>query len=193
MNYLAHCHLSGSNTSLLMGNFIADMINNREVKSLPTAWKKGIQLHRHIDSFTDQHASVRKASALIRDTQGKYAPVVTDVFYDYFLAKNWATFSNQDLSQFIANIYEVIYQHLDDLPPRIIPKVVAMIEDNFMHNYTTLAGIHKTMGFLNRRAKFKSGFIDAVKDLIAHKDELEKTFLEFYPDLISSIQERFLK
>jgi acyl carrier protein phosphodiesterase len=193
MNYLAHCHLSGDRPSLLMGNFIADMINNREVKGLPSAWKRGIKLHRHIDSFTDQHPSVRKASAIIRDTQGKYAPVVTDVFYDYFLAKNWSSFADVDLTYFINNTYDLIYQHLDDLPPRIIPKVVAMVEDNFMHNYTTLAGIHKTMGFLNRRAKFKSGFIDAVKDLIAHKDELENTFLDFYPDLIQSIQERFLK
>ena len=193
MNYLAHCHLSGKDTSLLMGNFIADMINNREIEDLPAAWKKGVRLHRHIDSFTDQHPSVRKATAIIRDTQGKYAPVVTDVFYDYFLAKNWSSFSNSDLSQFIQDTYEVLYENLEDLPPRIIPKVVAMIEGNFMHNYTSLAGIHKTMGYLNRRAKFKSGFVDAIQELIDHKDDLEATFLNFYPDLLKSINDLFFK
>lgn len=189
MNYLAHCHLSGNNDSILMGNFLADMLKPKEVDQLSDAWKKGVILHRHIDYFTDNHPSVRAATALIRDTQGKYAPVVTDVFYDYFLSKNWHLFFDQSVEKFILDIYDRLNHNMDEIPSRAIPKVMSMIENDIISNYTSINGIKKTMAYLTKRAKFASGFSMAVSELVDHMDALEKTFIAFYPDLLKSVKQ----
>ena len=55
MNFLAHIFLSCGSEDLLIGNFIADFISNKEVNQYDPEVQKGIQLHREIDSYTDNH------------------------------------------------------------------------------------------------------------------------------------------
>jgi len=55
MNYLAHCYLSGKNEDLLLGNFMTDFLQKKEERNYKDIVLLGIQLHRAIDTFTDQH------------------------------------------------------------------------------------------------------------------------------------------
>ena len=48
MNFLAHVYLSGNNSSLAIGNLIADKIKGKKVHELPKEFQKGIYLHRYI-------------------------------------------------------------------------------------------------------------------------------------------------
>ena len=48
MNFLAHLYLSGEDEELMIGNFIADFIRNREVTNYSEGIQKGIFLHRKI-------------------------------------------------------------------------------------------------------------------------------------------------
>ena len=85
MNYLAHLYLSGNNADLLLGNFIADHLKGADRKRIyPEAIKRGIALHRRIDTFTDAHPVVAESKVRVREQFGKYAPVIVDVFYDHF-------------------------------------------------------------------------------------------------------------
>ena len=45
--------------------------------------KKGIQLHREIDQFTDSHPIVRESKLRLRADFRHYSPVIVDVFYDH--------------------------------------------------------------------------------------------------------------
>jgi acyl carrier protein phosphodiesterase len=56
-----------------------------------------IILHRAIDTFTDAHPVFDKVLKL-HSRYHHYAGVIVDVFYDHFLAKNWTTYSNENLS-----------------------------------------------------------------------------------------------
>ena len=108
MNYLAHLHLSNNDKNLIIGNYIADDVKGKAYLNFPLEIQKGIILHRKIDDFTDSHKVVGNSKNLIRHHQNKFTPVVMDVFYDYFLAKNWEEYSTVDLLSFTTNIYKDI-------------------------------------------------------------------------------------
>lgn len=183
MNYLAHSLLSGEDDNLFMGNYLADMLRNRDLASLPSEWQRGVDLHRQIDSYTDSHIQVRRATALLRPSQGKYAPVVVDVAFDYVLAMHWDSLGVGELEVFIDDTYTRLERHLDQAPSRAQGKVQGMIEHDALRNYISWAGLRQTMHYLDRRAKYTSNFLTAVDDIEAHYAELEESFLAFWPEL----------
>ena len=105
MNYLAHFFLSNNDENLIIGNYIADDVKGKAYLKYSSEIQKGILLHRKIDDFTDNHNVVDNSKSLIRHHQNKFTPVVMDVFYDYFLANNWSTYSEKELLEFTNQIY----------------------------------------------------------------------------------------
>ena len=90
MNYLAHLFLSGESTSILVGNFIGDAVRGNQFSTLDPNAQRGNSWHRVIDRFTDAHPVVRRSKQRAQAVTGRYASVVIDVFYDHFLARDWA-------------------------------------------------------------------------------------------------------
>ena len=84
MNFLAHFHLSGENELIAIGNFLGDFIRGSELNSLPLTVQKGVYLHRFIDQYTDNHPVVRDLNKMLVPHFAKYAPVVSDIYFDYF-------------------------------------------------------------------------------------------------------------
>ena len=81
MNYLAHIYLSGDSDEIMLGNFIGDYVKGNKYLNYPDQVAFGIRLHRRIDLFTDQHPDVRKCIDILRPGYGRYAGIVTDVFF----------------------------------------------------------------------------------------------------------------
>ena len=104
MNYLAHIFLSGENEEIIIGNFIGDYVKGQDFKKYSESIRKGIILHRNIDSFTDRNEIILKAKSLLKKKYGKYSGIVVDIFYVYFLTKNWHVFSRLPLDDFIENL-----------------------------------------------------------------------------------------
>ena len=116
MNYLAHCFLSCSEEDLLIGNFIADSIRNKDLDALLPRVRAGVVLHRKIDSYTDTHPMTRLGTARLHQYHGKYASVVIDIYFDYLLVKNWDRYTSQDLGEWTQNIYEILQRREADIP-----------------------------------------------------------------------------
>ena len=85
MNYLAHAFLSLEDADLLAGNYLADLMHPKDVVELSPGVMRGIELHRFIDSYTDQHPEVRSCTRILHPVVHKYAPVVIDIYYDFLL------------------------------------------------------------------------------------------------------------
>ncbi len=183
MNYLAHIHLSGPNDDILIGNFIADFIRNKDVVRLPESIKQGVLLHRHIDAFTDIHPLVRKVTKIFRPTQSKYAPVVSDIIFDYFLVRSWDQFSTVSLHEFKKTSYTRLLNNIDGLPPKASTKVEAMCQGNFISSYEDLEGLQYVFSRMEKRVSFPSKFQEAVRTLKENEDAIRELFLEFYPEL----------
>ena len=119
MNYLAHIYLSGNHPNIMIGNFVADSIKGKKYLSYPTEIKKGILLHRKIDTTTDAHPSFRKSTKRLHEKYGHYSGIIVDIFYDHFLAKNWTDYSDIPLEDYIQSFYKLLRDNFDILPENI--------------------------------------------------------------------------
>ena len=183
MNFLAHIELSGEDKDLLTGNFLGDFVSKKEMEALPANIQKGVLLHRVIDQFTDQHPVTKACNRLLHEKHGKYAAVLTDIFYDHFLAKHWQEFHHSNLNDFAAGIYEQLGHYLPFFPDRAKAFYQYMCHYNILYRYKDLEGIHMVLQGMARRSSYGKHMAQGISTLEEHYESFEKNFLNFYPEL----------
>jgi len=184
MNFLAHLYLSQNNTEIMIGNLIADHIRGNKFSHFSEAIQQGILLHRKIDSFTDTHAIVKQSKRRLHERYGHFDGVIIDVFYDYFLAKNWHLYSQIPLDVYAHAVYTLLQKHYDILPVKTQHILPYMIDYNWLYNYQFKEGIAKVLVGLNNRTKGISKMDLAIEDLNIHHHALEEDFSLFFKDLM---------
>ena len=190
MNYLAHIYLSGENDLVTIGNFIADGIKGKNYKKRKKDVQIGVLLHRHIDTFTDAHKTVRKSTKRLHKKYGHYSGVIVDILYDHFLAKNWKKYCDIPLEDYINNFYDLLEEHFEILPLRIQKMMPYMITDNWLLSYASIDGISRVLEGMNRRTKNRSGMDKAVNELEEFYTEFENEFTLFFDELITSSKDK---
>ncbi|TAH14019.1 MAG: DUF479 domain-containing protein [Runella slithyformis] len=194
MNYLAHFYLSFGQENLVVGNLLGDFVRGNlhhprnDVYS--DAIKTGIQLHRHIDSFTDEHPVVRACRKQLRPQFGLYSGVVIDMYFDYFLAHRFAEFSPVPLQFFTTNIYTILTQHRANLPPEAQLLVDSMLKYDWLTNYQYAEGMRRSFAGMSRRFTFLKGIENADEELFANEAQYLAFFQEFFPDLLTSCRQK---
>ena len=193
MNYLAHAFLSGADEELLVGNFIADSVRGSQLQLFPARIAQGIVLHRQIDAFTDSHPIVQLSKERLRPQYHKYAGVVTDIFYDHFLAANFSQFSLFSLSQYAQHVYAVVNRFETLLPEKVNYFLPYMIKQNWLLGYAELTGIQKALTGLSRRTTFISNMETAADELEENYAFYAIEFFQFFPELQAYVQKQLLK
>lgn len=183
MNFLAHIYLSNNDSEVAIGNFISDSIRGKNYNKYPKDIQVGILLHRHIDTFTDAHKTVRLSTKRLHENYGHYSGVIVDILYDHFLAKNWKNYSETPLDVFIDDFYDNLEAHFEILPKRIQQFMPYMISDNWLLSYRSIEGIQKVLEGMNRRTKNRSQMNLAVNELKEFYNEFEAEFTLFFEDL----------
>lgn len=191
MNFLAHLYLSNNHTNILIGNFIADHIQGNHFTHFHPEIQQGIVLHRHIDTFTDSHKTVRKSKRRLNARYGHYKGVIIDIFYDHYLAKNWPIYSDVPLDVFAQNVYQILDNRKEQLPKKTQELLPFMIKHNWLYNYQFLDEIQQVLNGVNRRTQQKSQMHLALEDLKLHYKEFEEDFTIFFEDLRNFSDEKF--
>ncbi len=184
MNYLAHIYLSFDDDQIMIGNFIADFLKNKEVEALPLSIRNGVELHRKIDSFTDTHPIFRSSTKLFHERHGKYASVLTDIYYDLLLINNWTLYSQESLKNFTERQYPILLKYKKHLPKKLKIRIDKMIEDKFLLRYSTPKGLMWSLEWMDKRTKFPSRFVESIKDFQKNEVILNQHFNEYFPLLI---------
>ena len=184
MNYLAHIYLSGDHELVTIGNFIADGFKGKEYKKQPKEIQIGVLLHRHIDTFTDSHPTVRKSTKRLHEKYSHYSGIIVDMLYDHFLAKNWSQYSIIPLEEYVESFYDSLEKNHQLLPLRIQKMMPYMIADNWLVSYASIEGISRALDGMNRRTKHKSSMNEAVNELEEFYSEFENEFTPFFDELI---------
>lgn len=170
-----------------MGNYVGDFIKGRLTDEKTASWNPdyvlGLKLHRFIDSFTDKHPDVLDAKDVAAVNQGKLAGIVMDIYFDYFLAKNFEHYHSEPLHLYAHRIYSVIEKNEHLIPETMVPMVRSMIRQDWLTTYATLDGIDTTFHRLSRRAGFLAPISEAVSDLRANEEFYYTKFLSFFPEL----------
>ncbi|RYY85456.1 MAG: DUF479 domain-containing protein [Chitinophagaceae bacterium] len=182
MNYLAHAYLSYGDPGLLVGNMISDHVKGRARFDFPPGIRAGIELHRRIDEFTDQHPATRSAKEYFRPHYRLYSAPIVDVVYDHFLANDAAAFADAGtLDAFAQDVYGVLTQHAEWFPLLFARMFPYMREQNWLLNYRHNTGIAQSLGGLARRAAWMGGPQVAVALLETHHAELRACYEAIAP------------
>ncbi|MEQ8705893.1 MAG: ACP phosphodiesterase [Phaeodactylibacter sp.] len=184
MNFLAHFFLSGKDDHLMVGNFLGDYLSNAQVSELPASVQHGVKLHRAIDSYTDQHPEVLRGVRRMYKKHSKYAPVIIDVFYDYFLSLNWSKYSDEPIQDFILDVYACLQRHHHLMPEPVHTYVPEMIADNWLETYGTHNGIAYTFRRMSRRVSRPELLSGALDTMVEHFQDLNAEFNAFFPEVI---------
>ncbi|TXE15215.1 DUF479 domain-containing protein [Seonamhaeicola algicola] len=184
MNYLAHIYLSGNNTLIQIGNFMADSIKGKKYTTYPKEIQIGILLHRQIDFFTDTHKTVKTSKKKLQKKYGLYSGIIVDILYDHFLAKNWSNYSNTPLDVYTTKFYNNLNKHYELLPSRIKNMMPYLITDNWLLSYQTTNGIAKVLNGMNKRTKNRAKMNEAIIELNLFYAEFEVEFTLFFKELI---------
>lgn len=188
MNFLAHIYLSYEDEELMVGNFLADFIKNRDLKHYSKRIQDGIYLHRKIDSFTDNHLIVRQGTKRLQSKHHKYSPVIVDIFYDYLLVNNWEKYADHPISEFASNVYDILDNRMEIMPTMLKKRLPMMIADNWLVRYGLEEGLKFTFERMKRRVSYPQYFENVVDSLLTDYEAFKGEFNLFFPDVIEYVK-----
>jgi acyl carrier protein phosphodiesterase len=183
MNFLAHIYLSGDNDLLKIGNFMADSIRGNRYLQYPDEIKKGILLHRFIDTFTDAHLIYRKSKHRLHEKYGHYSGVIMDIVYDHFLAKNWNHYSDEKLEEYSDSFYKLLQANYDILTEKTKGMLPYMMGRNWLVSYATLEGLEMILFQMDHRTKNRVHMHEAIAEIRQYYTEFEEEFTLFFEEL----------
>ncbi|RYY31712.1 MAG: DUF479 domain-containing protein [Chitinophagaceae bacterium] len=183
MNYLAHAYLSFNDSDTLVGNMTSDFIKGKKKYDYPAPILFGINLHRLIDDFTDNHITTRTAKQIFQADYGLYAGAFMDIVYDYFLANDSSRFPGSRLETFSRQVYDDLDARLHILPERFQMLFPYMKRHNWLLNYRNQSGIQRSFEGLVHRATYMNDSSRAFQLFLAHETELGDAYRVFLPDL----------
>jgi acyl carrier protein phosphodiesterase len=190
MNFLAHIYLSGDNDLLKIGNFMADSIRGNRYLDYSDELRKGILLHRYIDTFTDAHPIYRKSKHRLHEKYGHYSGVIMDIVYDHYLAKNWATYSDVSLEEYAATFYKLLQDNYDILTEKTQKMIPYMITRNWLVAYATLEGLETILFQMDYRTKHRVNMQEAIVEIQLFNREFEEEFTQFFEELRSHCEDK---
>lgn len=187
MNWLAHVFLSEPSAQFQLGNLLADVVRGPQRDAMNADFVRGAACHKAIDAFTDAHPVVKRSRARIGSEHRRFSGVLIDVFYDYYLARNWQRYSPITLDAYVAAFYASVRPHLVELPPDARAMLERIIDYDLLGSYIRVEGVEHALrrisSYLNSRWHKQFALDHGVRDLLAHDAAFAADFDEFFPAL----------
>ena len=185
MNFLAHLHLAEDTPDSRLGNLLGDFVKGQpwDCRFTDPVWV-GIMEHRYVDAFTDNHPMWQQSRGVLPANLRRFAGIIIDIFYDYFLSKSWERFSDETLDLAVGGIHKDLRTALHQAPGEAHEVISAMISEEWLLKYRTISGISETINRVSHRSPVLAPIRGACEVVTPHLEEMEGHFLAFYPDLI---------
>lgn len=193
MNYLAHlflAHQVSNDPLLLVGSMMGDFVKGPLKSADNSSLTSGIRLHRQVDGFTDGHEAVIACRNLFDPPQRRFAGIIVDVCFDHFLSFYWQKYTKERRRDFIAYSYQQLQAHGDLLPERLNHLLPIMVKEDWLGGYHRLEGVVFTLQRMARRVRKSDGLVQVELALDKHYFELERYFVEFFPDVIAYAKDK---
>ena len=188
MNYLAHAYLSFRQPELLVGNMISDHVKGKKKFDYSAGIQKGIELHRLIDSFTDEHEATKEAKEIFRPHYRLYAGAFVDVVYDHYLAIDPSIFTKDSLEEFSADTYTMLEPYSAVFPERFARMFPYMKTQNWLFNYSNKWGIENSLHGVVRRATYLTESATAFSLFEENFNTLQHCYQAFFPEMIAVVK-----
>ena len=188
MNFLAHIYLSGDVDEVKIGNFIGDYVKGSAFHIYPENIKKGILLHRFIDSFTDKSTHTIDAKQLFAPKYRKYAGIVIDIIYDHYLASNWDKYSFTPLEEYIDDFHNLLVRSNEMLPKEVQEFIPRLIKNKRLYSYREIGGVWSVLKTMPKYTSLPDHTDFAIETLKNNYEFLKHNFFLFFSDIIYYIK-----
>jgi acyl carrier protein phosphodiesterase len=192
MNYLAHAYLSGDNDDIKIGNFLGDWVRGSDYLKYPEDIRTGILLHRNIDSFTDQHPTVRASASRFQSRYAKYSGVIIDIIYDHYLASNWKDFCDMPLRDYVNRMHNVMLNNMELFPQRLKNYLPGFMNERWIERYATVEGIRDVFDTMSKRTSLPNETEFAISVLEAYYNDFRQEFFDFFSQIIEFVEGKYL-
>lgn len=190
MNHLAHLFLAGRSAESLIGNLAGDFVKGALGDRFTPGVREGIMQHRRIDAFTDAHPSVAAFRRVLAPEYGHYSRVIADMFFDHFLASRFEELGGEPLESFLARTFTIIDPHEASLPGTLRVIYPRIRDEEWLLSYREIAGIHGALANISRRFSRSPRLETATRHLTTSREELERRFEAFFPDVVEFARRR---
>ena len=180
MNYLGHLVLSGDDSEILFGNFIADAIKGNSYLDWPENIQKGILLHRFIDNFTDNNQYYLSGKRRFYEKFPKMGGIINDILYDHLLWKYENKNQTIFLKKEIASYYKILDIFSKKMPEKIKHLYKYMRRDDWLNNYQYESGIKNILNRMGKRINYSKNLDLSFEIYKSSISDYEKEFELFY-------------
>ena len=197
MNFLGHSLISleideNTNKETLYGNFTGDFYKGLvERIELSENLKEGIILHRIIDKTSDRKENL--LNELLTEKFGIFKGIVSDMFIDHFLSKNFNNLFNKNIDDIERKILSKVGENKNIFPKDFERTFNWLNDRNVMANYKDIDFLERAFQGLARNVRKGEILNSAVAELKKNYNLFEeKSIKEFFYVKKESI-EKFLK
>lgn len=188
MNYLAHLYLSDGTPESLLGNLLADFLKAPASSVEDAKLRKGVELHRKIDRFTDSHRCFLRSVERFSRERRRAAPVLVDIFYDHYLARDWSQYAPVPLVEFLESARVRMLSCWNRLPAHTQPSLERLMPLHWMARYAELEGIAVVVNRVARRVRTDVGIAGGAEELERNYEGLGDDFREFFGELTAYVE-----
>ena len=184
MNYLGHLFLSNDDWDLMICNLHGEYIKGKGYAHFDPIIRKGIELHRAIDYFTDNHPENLKLKQYCYQKLPKVSGVAIDIFYDHLLSINWKMYHHMNLSEFLDVFFNFSSKHEKYMHPEFIQFLKNLRQFQWIRHYGSEWGLNKMCQGVSQKLSFPNALMDAASFYKENKDKIESSFNIFIVDAI---------
>lgn len=196
MNFLAHSLISlkideKENKKTLYANFAGDFYKGLvETIELPDELKEGIVLHRIIDKISDRNENF--LNELLTEKFGIFKGIVSDMYIDHFLSKNFDSLFNDNLNNIENKILYNIKINEKFFPDNFKRTFQWLKSEKVMSSYQNINFLERAFYGISQRVRkgdiLKSAVYELKKD---YKSFEERAINEFFYVKEESIKKFF--
>ena len=192
MNFLAHSLISleideKENKKTLYANFAGDFYKGLvETIELPDELKEGIVLHRIIDKISDRNENF--LNELLTEKFGIFKGIVSDMYIDHFLSKNFDSLFNDNLNNIENKILYNIKISEKFFPDNFKRTFQWLKSEKVMSSYQNINFLERAFYGISQRVRkgeiLKSAIIELQKNYNLFEEKAIKEFFYVKSDSI---------
>ena len=194
MNFLGHSLISleideKENKETLYGNFTGDFYKGLvERIEISENLKEGIVLHRIIDKTSDRKENL--LNELLAEKFGIFKGIVSDMFIDHFLSKNFNNLFNKNIDDIEREILDKVKEYKNIFPKDFERTFNWLNDRNVMANYKDIDFLERAFQGLAKNIRRGEILNLAVSELKKNYNIFEeKSIKEFFYVKNESIKE----
>ena len=175
----------------MYANIYGDFVKGRDLSNYPLKIQKGIRLHRKIDDYIDHHPVVVELIHHLYKSLPKVAGIAVDLYFDHLLARQWDSYSNIPLENFIQKFEEHNVNRADYSKEEFWVVIEKMKEGEWLKHTSSEYGLTKSSNGVARMISFPNVLHNAPSVFKENEDIIKLTFKEFMLDAIPFFENYF--